>query len=81
MAANVALQWGLANRVVPKGEARNAAEALAREIARFPQLCMRGDRASVYEQFDKNFAAAMANEFAHGMETLKSGDKTLLSET
>ena len=39
-----AFAMGLANRVVPKGTARKAAEELAREIARFPQACMRGDR-------------------------------------
>jgi enoyl-CoA hydratase len=69
-----AFAMGLANRVVPNGHARSSAEELARQIARFPQLCMRGDRASVYEQFDKDFAAAMANEFAHGMTTLQSGE-------
>src|SRR6516162_9364717 len=42
--------WGLVNRVVPRGESRAAAEALAREIAAFPQVCMRGDRRSAYEQ-------------------------------
>ena len=43
---------GLANRVVPRGRARAEAEALAREIARFPQICMRADRRSAYEQWD-----------------------------
>ncbi len=43
--ANEALSMGLVNRVVPEGEARKAAEALALEIARFPQVCMRSDRA------------------------------------
>src|SRR3954466_3555123 len=38
---------GLAERVVPDGECRAAAEALAQEIARFPQGCMRADRRSV----------------------------------
>lgn len=72
--AREALQMGLANRVVPKGEARNAAIALAQEIARFPQVCMKGDRMSVYEQFDLDHAHAMANEFAHGMKSLRSGE-------
>lgn len=69
-----AFAMGLANRVAPKGESRAAAEELAREIARFPQLCMRGDRASVCERFDKDFTAALANEFAHGVKTLQSGE-------
>jgi enoyl-CoA hydratase len=69
-----AFAMGLANRVVPKGEARTAAIALAHEIARFPQVCMKGDRMSVYEQFDLDHAHAMANEFAHGMKSLRSGE-------
>jgi enoyl-CoA hydratase/carnithine racemase len=47
--AEEALRMGLANRVVPDGQARAAAEALAAEIARFPQACMRADRRSAYE--------------------------------
>src|SRR5450432_2620429 len=46
-----ALSWGLANRVVPRGRARPEAEALAAEIARFPQVCMRNDRHSTYAQW------------------------------
>ena len=69
-----AFAMGLANRVVPKGNARKAAEELARDIAQFPQLCMRGDRASLYEQGGLSVAAAMEGEFAHGMKTLESGE-------
>src|SRR5476651_606075 len=47
-----AFAMGLANRVVAKGEARKAAEALAHDIAKFPQRCLKGDRLSVYEQYD-----------------------------
>jgi len=65
---------GLANRVVPKGEARNVAQALAGEIAKFPQICLRGDRLSVYEQFDLDHGPAMQNEFSRGMKTLASGE-------
>jgi enoyl-CoA hydratase len=65
---------GLANRVVKKGEARTKAEELAREIARMPQICLRGDRSSVYEQSGLSPAAALANEFAHGAKTLASGE-------
>ena len=41
---------GLCERVVSDGESRAAAEALAHEIARFPQVCMRADRRSVWLQ-------------------------------
>ncbi|HUJ02650.1 MAG TPA: crotonase/enoyl-CoA hydratase family protein [Rhizomicrobium sp.] len=69
-----ALQMGLANRVVPKGESLKAAQALAHEIARFPQTCLKGDRSSVYEQWDLDYAHAMANELEHGSATLRSGE-------
>jgi enoyl-CoA hydratase len=72
--AQEALAIGLANRIVPAGEARVQAQALAAEIARFPQVCLRNDRASVYEQGGLSLAAALANEFRHGRATLASGE-------
>ncbi|MGH6870730.1 MAG: crotonase/enoyl-CoA hydratase family protein [Rhizomicrobium sp.] len=72
--AGEALAMGLANRVVPKGHARDAAEALALEIAKFPQACLRGDRMSACEQFDLGWPHAMANEFRHGLAALRSGE-------
>jgi len=69
--AGEALSMGLANRVVPDGRAREAAESLARDIAEFPQVCMRGDRLSAYEQFDLRFDSAIANEFNHGLAALE----------
>ena len=71
VSAAEALSIGLANRVVPKGTARQAAESLAREIAAFPQVCLRGDRLSAYEQFDLSFEEALANEFNHGLNALR----------
>ena len=72
--AQEALTMGLVNRVVPKGTARQAAEKLAAELAQFPQLCMRHDRLSAYQQWDLDYGDAMANEFAHGLTSLLSGD-------
>jgi len=72
VSAAEALSIGLANRVVPKGTARQAAESLAREIAAFPQVCLRGDRLSAYEQFDLSFEEALANEFNHGLRALNA---------
>ncbi|MGH9759348.1 MAG: crotonase/enoyl-CoA hydratase family protein, partial [Blastocatellia bacterium] len=69
--AEEALQMGLANRIVAKGKAREAAEALAMEIATFPQVCMRSDRMSAYEQFDLIFERALANEFERGQRALQ----------
>jgi enoyl-CoA hydratase len=67
-----ALAMGLANRVVPRGQARAAAEELARQIAAFPQTCMRNDRASAYDSFDADFEAALARELERGLESLAS---------
>ena len=72
--AREALEIGLANRVVPHGQAREAAQELARQIAGFPQACLRSDRLSAYQQWGMEQPAAMQNEFAHGMGTIKSGE-------
>jgi enoyl-CoA hydratase len=69
--AREALSIGLANRVVPKGGARQSAEAIARDLARFPQSCLRGDRRSAYEQFDLTLEEALANEFNRGLVALR----------
>ncbi|GAA2807981.1 crotonase/enoyl-CoA hydratase family protein [Kitasatospora paracochleata] len=68
--AEEAERIGLANRVVPVGEERAAAEALAAELARFPQTCLRHDRLSVREQAGLAEPAAMANEWQHGTYAL-----------
>lgn len=72
--AREAYQMGLANRLAPRGQALAVASTLALEIAAFPQTCMRGDRRSAYEQWGHEESAAIANEFAHGMKTLQSGE-------
>jgi enoyl-CoA hydratase len=69
-----AFAMGLANRIVKNGQSRMEAEKLAVEIARFPQVCLRGDRQSVYEQSGLDFARAMANECEIGARTLASGE-------
>ncbi|MCF3103630.1 crotonase/enoyl-CoA hydratase family protein [Streptomyces roseoverticillatus] len=68
--ASEAHAMGLADRVVPTGTARAAAERLAAEIARFPQDCLRGDRASVLGQEGLTEEAAMAAELAYGKVSL-----------
>jgi enoyl-CoA hydratase len=64
--AREALAIGLANRVVEDGQAREAAEALAREIAAFPQQCLVADRRSAYRQWDLSLADALREEGAGG---------------
>lgn len=72
--AEEALAMGLANRIVADGSAREAAEALAAELARHPQTCLRNDRLSSYEQWSQPLHQAMANEFARGIKSLESGE-------
>ncbi|UNO43154.1 crotonase/enoyl-CoA hydratase family protein [Streptomyces sp. MST-110588] len=70
VAAPEALGMGLVNRVVPRGRARAEAQRLAAALARFPQRCLRGDRASVLDQEGQPEEAAMAAEYRHGTESL-----------
>jgi enoyl-CoA hydratase len=72
--AQEAFDIGLANRVVPAGEALSAAIELARQIASFPRACMRNDRLSAIEQWGMEEEAAMRNEFRHGTVTMTSGE-------
>jgi enoyl-CoA hydratase len=65
-----ALSFGLANRMVPAGTTRAEAEELARELADFPQTCLREDRLSVLEQDGLSEAAALAGELEHGVRSL-----------
>ena len=72
--AEEALRMGLANRVVPRGEALSAATALAHDIASRPQAALRSDRRSSYEQWSLALPEALANEYRHGMATLQTGE-------
>jgi enoyl-CoA hydratase/carnithine racemase len=65
---------GLANRLVPAGHARAAAEELAGEIAAFPQACVRSDRLSAIEAAGLNEEAALVNEVRHGLATIEATD-------
>jgi enoyl-CoA hydratase len=68
--AGEALDIGLVNRVVPDGTARQEAEALAEQLAAFPQTCLRHDRLSLLEQDGMSEADALANELRHGLVSL-----------
>ena len=68
-----ALAIGLADRLVPAGSARAEAERLAAQIAAFPQLCLRADRASAYAQWDHDLAGALAAEAAGGEAPILEG--------
>jgi enoyl-CoA hydratase len=64
VAADEAHAIGLANRVVPTGQARQRAEELAAELARLPQQCMRSDRLSALHQWGMSESEAIDAEFA-----------------
>jgi len=72
--ADEALRIGLADRVVENGSARVAAEALAADIAAFPQHCLRADRASAMAQWDLAFDDAMRAETEGGLRVIASGE-------
>ena len=78
VSAQEALTIGLANRVVPKGYARQAAELLAAELAALPQTCLRNDRLSTLDSQHLSERAALAAEFAYGQSSL--ADPRLTSE-
>jgi enoyl-CoA hydratase len=72
--AEEALSIGLANRVVPRGDSRPVAEALARELSALPQRCLRADRRSARRQWSLAAGEALEREFADGLEVLASGE-------
>jgi len=69
-----ALRMGLANRLVPPGRALPEAVVLARDIASRPQAALRSDRRSSYEQWSLGLDEALANEYRHGMATVRTGE-------
>ncbi len=62
--ADEAQAIGLANRVVPKGQSRQAAEELAGQLAALPQQCLRSDRLSALHQWGTTESEALDFEFA-----------------
>jgi enoyl-CoA hydratase len=69
-----ALRMGLANRLTEPGEALTAAIVLAHELAAFPQVCLREDRASSYEQWGVPLPDALRREYEHAIVTVRSGE-------
>jgi enoyl-CoA hydratase len=69
--ASECYEIGLCERLVETGEARRAAEQLAQEIARFPQACLRADRASVYAHAGAAVADGLRGEFYGGKTVLR----------
>jgi len=69
-----AVRMGLVNRITEPGAALDGARDLARQIASFPQTCMRGDRTSSYRQWDRDMTSALAEETRIGLETIATGE-------
>ncbi len=69
-----ALAMGLANRLSEPKEALNKSMELARELCQFPQLCLRNDRLSSYQQWGMSVEDALSNETDLGREVIKSGE-------
>jgi enoyl-CoA hydratase len=69
--AEECLRIGACEKVVPVGTARREAEALAHEIARFPQACVRADRRSVYLQYGHSVREAMKREWENGVAVVE----------
>lgn len=72
--AREALSMGLANEVVPAGQSLKRAVEMARQIASFPQQCMRNDRLAVYEGSGRDLAEGLRIEAVYGAKTLASGE-------
>ena len=69
-----AQRLGLANRLTAKGGALEGALELAQQLCQFPQMCMRGDRLSAYQQWDKDLDTALLNETELGLAVVRSGE-------
>jgi len=69
-----ALRIGLANRVVDPGAAVASAVELGKQLAAFPQGCMRADRQSAYEQWSMPLSSALEMEVTRGVEVIRSGE-------
>ena len=72
--AKEAFDIGLANRLVPRGDALKAAIALAHDLAKFPQACLRNDKRSALAQWDLSEEDAIDDEMTGGLGVIASGE-------
>lgn len=68
VAAEEAMRIGMCEALADPGRARAAAEAMAHEIARFPQAAVRADRRSVIETYGLPTREALRREWGNGVE-------------
>ncbi len=69
-----ARRMGLANRLCRPGEALSEALALARQLAAFPQRCLRSDRRAALAQWGLCETDALREETRSGLEVIRSGE-------
>ena len=69
--AEEAFSFGLANRIVTAGQAREAAEELALSLTRFPQVCLKADRLSAHTQWSLPLDEALRAEGRGGANALR----------
>lgn len=69
-----ALRMGLANRLVAPGTSLKHALELAQQLARFPQVCLRSDRRSSYDQWHLPLDQALVHETRLGLDVINSGE-------
>jgi enoyl-CoA hydratase len=65
---------GLANRLTEPGQALAAALELAHQLGALPQVCLRNDRRSSYEQWGADLDGALGRETELGLDSLASGE-------
>jgi enoyl-CoA hydratase len=65
---------GLANRLVEPGRALPEALELAKQLAAFPQRCLRSDRLSSYRQWELPLDQALLLETRLGNDVIRSGE-------
>ncbi len=69
-----AVRMGLVNRLAESGGALDAALELARQIAAFPQACMRADFASAQAQWSLDIDEALDKEFRGGRDIVSGSE-------
>ena len=74
--ADEALRIGMCEQVAPTGGARAAAEAMAQEIARFPQGAVRADRRTVHESYGLPLREGMRVEWHNGVDAVRQEGTT-----
>lgn len=63
---------GLCEKIAPPGQTREVAEAMAREIARFPQDAVLADRRSIIETRGLSVRDGLKVEWANGVDAIRN---------